>query len=99
MFVSCAITPLIPSQIVTERIIIKSSTDSSTTSKTSSPCPSYALDAQVVRTASGGKALLGKDKHVAKIPYSHFFDSDGVLDQESFEAWVNQLVTKASATS
>jgi hypothetical protein len=40
---------------------------------------------------------LGKDKHVAQAPYSRFFDAAGVLDQEGFEAWVGELVAKASA--
>jgi signal peptidase complex subunit 2 len=85
-------------QIVTERITISSSTDTTAPPpKTGGPCPSYALEAHVLRTASGGKALLNKDKHVARAPYSRFFDANGTMDQEGFEAWVDELVAKASA--
>jgi len=85
-------------RIVTERITISSYTDHTAPApKTGGPCPSYALDASVVRTASGGKALLNQDKHIARAPYSRFFDADGVLDQELFETWVAELVSKASA--
>jgi signal peptidase complex subunit 2 len=85
-------------QIVTDRMTISSRTDSSAPPpKVGGPCPSYALEAHVLRTASGGKALLGKDKHVTRAPYSQFFDAAGVMDQEGFEAWVGELVTKASA--
>lgn len=76
-------------QIVTERITVSSKTIPSTPS---APCPSYALSLSYVRSASGGKTLLGKGRSGAERPYNSFFDAQGVMDQEAFERWVGSVV-------
>ncbi|OCH89328.1 hypothetical protein OBBRIDRAFT_756696 [Obba rivulosa] len=76
-------------RIVTERITVSSKTIPSTPS---APCPSYALSLSYVRSASGGKTLLGKGRAGAERPHNAFFDAQGVMDQEGFERWVGGIV-------
>lgn len=78
-------------QIVTERLTIAST---STPSKPSTP-PAYSLTVAYVRSASGGKSLLGKGRASAQRGYQTFFDGQGVLDQEAFEQWVGLAVVGA----
>ncbi|TBU38726.1 microsomal signal peptidase 25 kDa subunit-domain-containing protein [Dichomitus squalens] len=75
-------------RIVTERITITAKTTPSTPS---SP-PGYALGLAYVRSASGGKTLLGKGRASEERKFTEFFDERGVLDQERFERWVGQVV-------
>ncbi|TFK48993.1 hypothetical protein OE88DRAFT_1663308 [Heliocybe sulcata] len=77
-------------RIVTERIALTSNTTPSSPSKP----PSYSLSATYVRSASGGKSLLGKGKSQASRGYNEFFDVNGTMDQERFESWVTELVEK-----
>ncbi|KAI0034687.1 signal peptidase complex subunit 2, partial [Vararia minispora EC-137] len=78
-------------RIVTERVTISSRTQPSTPQ---SP-PAYALDLSFVRSASGGKSLLGKSADTQTRPYTAFFDVDGGMDQLMFESWVGELVGRA----
>ena len=75
-------------QIVTERITINSRT---TPSSPQSP-PGYALGLSYVRSAAGGKTLLGRGRTNEERPYTAFFDADGVMDQERFERWLGEVV-------
>ncbi|KAI8972805.1 microsomal signal peptidase 25 kDa subunit-domain-containing protein [Trametes punicea] len=75
-------------RIVTERITITSRTTPSTPQ---SP-PRYALGVVYVRSASGGKTLLGKGRANEEQSYTEFFDERGVMDQERFERWVGSVV-------
>jgi len=75
-------------RIVTERIIITSNTAPSSSSKP----PAYSLSATYVRSASGGKSLLGKGKAQAARGYNEFFDENGTMDQGRFETWVTEVV-------
>jgi hypothetical protein len=85
-------------QIVTERITVSSSTAASAAAaKTGGASTSYALSARVMRTASGGKTLLARGASEQDAPYADFFDAQGTMDVERFEAWVATLVDKASA--
>lgn len=62
--------------------------------KESTP-PSYSLSVSYVRSASGGKSLLAKGKTQRVKGYNAFFDEEGVMDQETFEKWVGELVEEA----
>ncbi|KAI0326088.1 hypothetical protein GY45DRAFT_1329335 [Cubamyces sp. BRFM 1775] len=75
-------------RIVTERITITSKT----TPSTPSAPPAYALGLAYVRSAAGGKTLLGKGRTHEERPYTEFFDENGVMDQERFERWVGGVV-------
>ncbi|KAI0754310.1 microsomal signal peptidase 25 kDa subunit-domain-containing protein [Daedaleopsis nitida] len=75
-------------RIVTERITINART---TPSSPQSP-PAYALGLTYVRSAAGGKTLLGRGRSSEERPFTAFFDENGVLDQESFERWVGETV-------
>ncbi|KAI0631318.1 microsomal signal peptidase 25 kDa subunit-domain-containing protein [Trametes polyzona] len=75
-------------RIVTERITITSRTTPSTPT---SP-PAYALGLAYVRSAAGGKTLLGKGRASEERPYTEFFDAKGVMDQDRFERWVGTVV-------
>ena len=77
-----------PTQIVTERITVSST---STPSQPDAP-PAYALALNFVRSTSGGKSLLGKGRSTVRRGYHTFFDENGVLDQEAFERWVGGAV-------
>ncbi|KAL0959842.1 hypothetical protein HGRIS_011518 [Hohenbuehelia grisea] len=78
-------------RIVTERITISSRT---TPSRPNKP-PTYGLSVSYVRSASGGKTLLGRGKKNHAREYNAFFDETGVLHQEVFEAWVGSVVEEA----
>ena len=82
------LTPYRPAQIVTERITITSKTTPSTPQ---SP-PGYALGLTYVRSAAGGKTLLGRGRAAEERHYTAFFDDGGVLDQDAFERWVGAVV-------
>ncbi|KAH9852313.1 microsomal signal peptidase 25 kDa subunit-domain-containing protein [Lenzites betulinus] len=75
-------------RIVTERITI---TARATPSKPTAP-PAYALGLAYVRSAAGGKTLLGKGRTQEERPFTEFFDVKGVMDQERFERWVGTVV-------
>ncbi|RPD54882.1 hypothetical protein L226DRAFT_487526 [Lentinus tigrinus ALCF2SS1-7] len=75
-------------RIVTERITITSRT---TPSSPHAP-PGYALGLSYLRSASGGKSLLGKGRASEERPYTDFFDEHGVMDQDRFERWVGAVV-------
>ncbi|KAH9936030.1 microsomal signal peptidase 25 kDa subunit-domain-containing protein, partial [Amylocystis lapponica] len=75
-------------RIMTERITLTSTTKPSSPS---SP-PAYTLALTYVRSASGGKSLLGRGRASTERGYNTFFDSQGVMDQEGFERWVGALV-------
>ena len=81
MFLAC-------SQIVTERITITSRTTPSSPSKP----PGYALGLTYVRSAAGGKTLLGRGRTTEERPYTAFFDEQGVMDQERLERWIGEVV-------
>ncbi|KAJ2993701.1 hypothetical protein NUW54_g7675 [Trametes sanguinea] len=84
-----SITPLSSiKQIVTERITI---TSRPTPSTPQTP-PGYALGLTYVRSAAGGKTLLGKGRAQEERPFTAFFDERGVLDQDAFERWVGGVV-------
>lgn len=73
---------------MTERITITSRT---TPSSPSTP-PGYALGLSYVRSAAGGKTLLGRGRTAEERPYTAFFDERGVMDQDRFERWVGEVV-------
>ncbi|OSD05193.1 hypothetical protein PYCCODRAFT_1432946 [Trametes coccinea BRFM310] len=75
-------------RIVTERITI---TSRPTPSTPQTP-PGYALALTYVRSAAGGKTLLGKGRAQEERPFTAFFDERGVLDQDAFERWVGDVV-------
>ncbi|KAI1794346.1 microsomal signal peptidase 25 kDa subunit-domain-containing protein [Ganoderma leucocontextum] len=75
-------------RIVTERITI---TAKPTPSSPSSP-PGYSLGLAYVRSAAGGKTLLGKGRASEDSKFTEFFDEAGVMDQERFERWVGAVV-------
>ncbi|KAI0641533.1 microsomal signal peptidase 25 kDa subunit-domain-containing protein [Trametes meyenii] len=75
-------------RIVTERITITSRT----TPSTPQTPPGYALGLSYVRSAAGGKTLLGKGRAQEEHAYTGFFDERGVMDQELFERWVGTVV-------
>lgn len=75
-------------QIVTERITINSRT---TPSSPQSP-PGYSLGLSFVRSAAGGKTLLGRGRASEERPYTAFFDENGVMAQDRFERWVGEVV-------
>ncbi|KAI0355888.1 hypothetical protein OH77DRAFT_1424147 [Trametes cingulata] len=75
-------------RIVTERITITSRTVPSTPQS----APKYALGLAYVRSASGGKTLLGKGRAHEERAYTEFFDARGVMDQERFERWLAGVV-------
>ncbi|EIW54954.1 uncharacterized protein TRAVEDRAFT_172586 [Trametes versicolor FP-101664 SS1] len=75
-------------RIVTERITITSKT----TPSTPQTPPGYALSLAYVRSAAGGKTLLGKGRAQEERHYTEFFDTAGVMDQERFERWVGGVV-------
>lgn len=77
-------------RIVTERITMSSNT---VPSSPSNP-PAYFLSATYVRSASGGKSLLGRGKASNQRSYNAFFDENGTMDQERFESWVTELVER-----
>jgi len=83
-------------RIVTERITISSRsipyTSSSPSSKSSSPCPSYILIVNYLRSTSSGKSLLAKGKTTRTRPYNEFFEESGTLNQDVFEEWVGEAV-------
>ncbi|KIJ36334.1 hypothetical protein M422DRAFT_76255 [Sphaerobolus stellatus SS14] len=82
-------------RIETERITIESRTQPS--SPTSSP--KYELNLSYVRSTNGGKSLLHRGKETAIRGYNTLFDEDGTLDQDAFENWIRDLVTKATGES
>lgn len=73
---------------MTERITITSKT----TPSTPQTPPGYALSLAYVRSAAGGKTLLGKGRAQEERHYTEFFDTAGVMDQERFERWVGGVV-------
>ncbi|KAI0760490.1 microsomal signal peptidase 25 kDa subunit-domain-containing protein [Fomes fomentarius] len=75
-------------RIVTERITINSRT---TPSSPQSP-PGYSLGLSFVRSAAGGKTLLGRGRASEERPYTAFFDENGVMAQDRFERWVGEVV-------
>lgn len=77
-------------QIVTERITLSSNTAPSNPSKP----PAYSVSVTYVRSASGGKSLLGKGKASDQRGYNAFFDENGTMDQERFESWLAELVER-----
>ncbi|KAI0763508.1 microsomal signal peptidase 25 kDa subunit-domain-containing protein [Trametes elegans] len=77
-------------RIVTERITVTSRTTPSTPT---SP-PGYSLGLAYVRSAAGGKTLLGKGRAEEARPYTDFFDERGVMDQVRLERWIASIVSR-----
>lgn len=50
------------------------------------------LNFSYVRSAAGGKTLLGKAQTHTEGAYNKFFDERGVMDQEAFEGWIGSSV-------
>lgn len=88
----------LPTQIITERLIIDSRTipaKKSTSPSSKSIQPAYSLSLTYHRSTSGGKSLLARGKTRGSISYTEFFDEKGVMHQEKFEKWAGQLVEDA----
>jgi len=83
-------------RIVTERITISTRSiphsQSSSSTKSSSPCPSYSLTVSYLRSTSSGKSLLAKGKTTRTRPFNEFFEESGTLDLDVFEGWVGEAV-------
>ena len=57
--------------------------------------PAYELLVSYVQSSGGGKSLLAKGKVREAQAYNAFFDKEGVMNQEKFEAWVGGIVEAA----
>jgi len=87
-------------QRISERINISSSTVpapaeeiKTTASKTNAPF--YHITIHYVRSTNRGKTLLARGRMRGALPFSTWFNAEGVLDQEAFERWVGEQVEQA----
>jgi signal peptidase complex subunit 2 len=49
-----------------------------------------------MRSTNGGKSLLDRGQATDWRPYNAFFDDQGVLDHDRFEAWVGEIVGRVT---
>ncbi|EJD39581.1 hypothetical protein AURDEDRAFT_91427 [Auricularia subglabra TFB-10046 SS5] len=82
-------------RIETERITLRSRTIPSTPSTP----PKYELDVSYVHSTNGGKLLLSRAKERVEHAYTGFFDANGTMDQDRFDAWLHELVSRAMGNS
>ncbi|KAH8829322.1 signal peptidase complex subunit 2 [Flagelloscypha sp. PMI_526] len=57
--------------------------------------PKYALTYTYTLTASSGRSLLAKRSVTKEVPYSKFFDENGVLLQPAFTSWLGHAIQAA----
>ena len=81
---------MLAKRIETEHINVASRTIPSQQGR----APRYSVSVSYVRSANGGKSLLGRGTGQDERGYNEFFDEEGTMDQERFEHWVGGLVER-----
>jgi signal peptidase complex subunit 2 len=84
---------LIDLQILTERLTVSSK---STKSTPTTP-PKYSIDISYLYSANGGKTIIKRGRETGQKAYNAIFDSDGYFAIETFEQWIEELVSKATS--
>ena len=57
--------------------------------------PRYELSVAYVHSTNGGKLLLGRARERAEESFGAWFDAEGTLDEDAFDAWLAALVARA----